>query len=566
MSHSSLSGIKRVCRLTGKPFVVTPLEQELLKKFAVPLPTLCPLERLRKLTAFSNYMNLYQGRCQLGGEHILQAYRPGVPFPVYSNPAWWSDAWEAGDYGRPYDFARPFFDQFRELRNAVPQPALTVTYLDLENCDYINGASYCKNCYLLFHAGYDEDCYFSFATWHSRDCIDCSMTTHSELCYDSTCIEGCYEVRHSFNCQNCRDSAFLWNCIGCHDCFGCVNLRHREYCYYNEQLTPQDYAERIRSLEFDNYETVSAQRQRFTDFVRQHPQPAVRGFEFGGSSGDFIVHCKNSENCYSCAEIEDCANCIRVLDAKDCMDQYGFGNKSQLVYCSVRSGTGCHNIRFSILALTNCSDLEYCMFCSGCRNCFGCIGLRSKEYCILNKQYRRSDYEELHTRIVRQMLDPDANGGQAAYGEFFPYTISPYPVNDSDCQIFFPLEREEAEKIGAHWEDGESAGRANLVRADRLPLRSRDAQDSLTQEIYAGLTDGQPFKITAQELKLYRKRAIPLPREHWRTRMLQREKRRNPFELHPQLCARTGQHILSTFPPDSGWIVWENDAFSGEFG
>ena len=42
-----MNPIKRTCRITEEPFAVSPLEQELCKKFDVPPPTICPEERLR---------------------------------------------------------------------------------------------------------------------------------------------------------------------------------------------------------------------------------------------------------------------------------------------------------------------------------------------------------------------------------------------------------------------------------------------------------------------------------------------------------------------------------------
>lgn len=49
------------------------------------------------------------------------------------------------------------------------------------------------------------------------------------------------------------------------------------------------------------------------------------------------------------------------------------------------------------------SELAYCIDCYDTKNCFGCIGLRNKQYCILNKQYTKEQYEELVPKIIEHM-------------------------------------------------------------------------------------------------------------------------------------------------------------------
>ena len=67
--------------------------------------------------------------------------------------------------------------------------------------------------------------------------------------------------------------------------------------------------------------------------------------------------------------------------------------------------------------------------------------------------------------------------------------------------------------------------------------------------------------MTKQELKIYRERRYPMPREDWKSRLLRRESLKNGFVLYPQTCQATGAEILSTFPPGKGWKVLENEAY-----
>lgn len=557
--------ITNTCSISGNKFSISFLEQELCRKFNVPLPEIDRFERMRRLAAFSNYTTFFHGTCAKSSDKILQIYRPDVPFPVYANHIWWSDVWDAAQYGRAYNFRLSFFEQFLALRNVVPQPALTQEYSSLENCEYVNAAGFCKNCYLIFNAYYDEDCLYCFRVWHSTDCIDCSVIKGCELCYDCYFLEDCYDIRHSFNSKNCHESAFLWNCIGCKNCFGCVNLRQKEYCYYNEQLSPIAYRERLADFQSDSSHSVEAEKKRFSQFVIEQPQPAIRGVEFGDSSGDFLSHCTNAEHCFYSIDLEDCVNCLAITKSKDCLDQYSFGHDCELVYNSCRIGYNCSNIKCSVLVFLGSSDCEYCLLCRACTECFGCIGLRHKEYCILNRQYSKADYFQLKERIIGQMKDPSMNDGRAVYGDFFPVHFSLYPYNDSDAQILFPLSREEARRKGYWWAEQSAQTGGIEQKSATLPDRTSDASDSLLSETYTCESSGQPYRITARELRAYRARNLPLPRQHWRMRMLEREELANPLQIYSRNCARTGKPIMTTFPPQSPWKVWDSKEYSQEF-
>lgn len=78
--------------------------------------------------------------------------------PVYSDEYWNSDKWDPMEYGRDYDFSRPFFEQIRELYNIVPWGVMWS--MEKVNSDY-SFSAYTKNGYLLFDSGYVEDSAYS---------------------------------------------------------------------------------------------------------------------------------------------------------------------------------------------------------------------------------------------------------------------------------------------------------------------------------------------------------------------------------------------------------------------
>lgn len=286
------------CEFTKAPFSLSQVELSLRDKLTLPLPCLCPEERLRQLMSFSNLTNLFAGNCSASGKKLLQLYPPNSPFPVYDVPYWWSDEWDPCSYARNYNFEQTFFAQFSSLICSVPVPALTVEFSSIENSDFSNGVSHVKNCYLCFNSAHCEDCYYCVSLWSSRDCIDCSSCQNCELCYDCTMCSNCYELRHSFNSQNCRQSAFLWNCLNCQDCCFSVNLSNTRFCFMNEQLSEREYREKIKSIAWDDYLVLRRLKEEFRQHVRRHPQPNIRGVENSACSGDFLQHCITAENCF----------------------------------------------------------------------------------------------------------------------------------------------------------------------------------------------------------------------------------------------------------------------------
>jgi len=67
---------------------------------------------------------------------MLAMFSPETPLKVYKNEYWKSDAWDPLEYGREYDFSRPFFEQFGELFKSIPHPNLIQK--NLVNSEYTN--------------------------------------------------------------------------------------------------------------------------------------------------------------------------------------------------------------------------------------------------------------------------------------------------------------------------------------------------------------------------------------------------------------------------------------------
>ena len=207
------------------------------KKINVPLPTFCPKCRLARKLVWRNERSLYKRTCDICKEIIISMYKANVEFPVYCHECWWSDKWNPLDYGRDYDFAVPFFEQFAKLQKVVPRPSSYET--KNVNSSYCNFSTHNKGCYLLFGSWFNENCGYGQTVMESKDCWDCLFVKNCELCFSSLDCTGCSQVFFSQNCSSCIDSAFLYDCRNCQNCLFSYNLRNKNYHVFNKPVTKE---------------------------------------------------------------------------------------------------------------------------------------------------------------------------------------------------------------------------------------------------------------------------------------------------------------------------------------
>src|SRR3989344_5358630 len=112
------------CQNCHKEFTIEPDDFGFYEKIKVPPPTWCPDCRLIRRLQWRNEHSLFRRKNEANGEMIISAYHPEAKIKTYDRETWWGDSWDPRDYGRDYDFSRPFFEQFRELLQRVPHMAL----------------------------------------------------------------------------------------------------------------------------------------------------------------------------------------------------------------------------------------------------------------------------------------------------------------------------------------------------------------------------------------------------------------------------------------------------------
>ncbi len=511
------------------------------KKYGLPPPALCPLCRLQLRLSFRNLRNLSHRVCDRTGKAIVSCYRASSPHTVYHSQEWWGDGWDALQYGRDFDPSRPFFDQFFDLYRAVPVVNQYATK-DLENSEYINGASHCKNCYLSFMMDFCEDCYYISYAERDRSCIDCLGIVGCELCYECVDCRDCYQLLFGQRCIHCTDSIFLSDCLRCKHCIGCTNLVDKEYHIFNKPCLPEEYERQKKTLL--GGDRLPESLERFRAWSRSAPKKYYFGSNNEQFSGDSITHVKNSYHCFDVNHLENCKYCTYVFHADNCMDYHVYGNHSSWIYNCAATGTNCTHNAFCLCCWSGSSFNLYCHLINASSHCFGCSGLKNKKYCVLNKQYTQAEYEQIVPVIIEHMR----KAGE--WGEFFPAAISPFGYNESEAQEYFPLAKADAHEGGWRWQEEESSKDQYLGPVVEIPTSIAATSDDICSNILLCETTGKAYKIIPQELQFYRLMGIPVPRKCPDQRHKERVALRNPRKLWSRECAKCKTSIETTYAPE----------------
>ena len=199
---------------------------------------------------------MYRRKSDLSGKEIISIHHPDSSYIVYSQDEWWDDKWDPLDYGRDFDFIKPFFEQFKELQLSVPRPG--VINNGAENSKYCNFADQNKNCYLLTSANRNEDSLYGFIMLECKDAVDVLWTTNSEILYECTDCDNCYNVRFGENCDNCTECSFIAHSKGLKNCILCVNLNNASYHILNKQCSKEEYEATMKEISgsYEKYEEM----------------------------------------------------------------------------------------------------------------------------------------------------------------------------------------------------------------------------------------------------------------------------------------------------------------------
>lgn len=528
----------RKCSSCAQQFEITAEDLEFYKKFnAEPLDHCFDCDQQQRL-CFRNARSLYSRKCDATGETIISIFSPDKPYKVFKSEFWNSDQWDAMDYGRDFDFKRPFFEQFKELQLAVPRLALS--NINAVNSPYCNSCFGNKNCHFIFGGDNNEDCMFGDLPMNNISSLDLDHSSHNELCYQLSDSANCYNCSFTFDSKNCNNSHFISECIGSTECIFSFNLANQSYCINNQKYSKEEYFEKKKEIINGSYQQ---QQKNYKEFLKMLQQRIVKYSHIIASqdcSGDYIYNSQNCTNAFDVGASKDLRNIIFASKSKDCFNSSMLGDNSELHYDAI-STYGSYNVRHAFFVIS-CSDIEYCDFVQNSQNLFGCVGLNRKKYCIFNKQYSKEEYEKLRAKIIEHMRFT------GEYEKFFPKNISCFGYNETTAQDYFPLTKEQALAKGFQWKDEDQ--KEPQPQTYKIPDEIKDVPDAITSEILVCESCHKNFKITAQELKFYHKMNIPVPRICSECRYKQRMSIRNPRKLHNRECDKCKAAIQTTYAPD----------------
>jgi hypothetical protein len=509
------------------------------KKELIPPPTLCPECRMQRRWAMRNENQLYRRTCDLTGKSMISLYASDSPHVVYSEDAYLNGRWDPMDYGRPYDFSRSFFDQFHDLLLAVPRRGLQRDVSN-ENCEFTTYGSGNKNCYMIHACMYCVDTYYTHHCGKLVNAADCYRCVGGELLYECINCNNCYHCSWCQDSHNCQDSFLLDHCQDCKHCIACKNLRNKEYHIYNQPYSREEFEEfRRLLLQGKQHE----ERMKFDAWKMQLPFPFAHLLQAEQCTGDYIYSGKNCHMCFGIQMgVENCRYCqVSGLQMYDVMDA-SLCNQGNSGYEIIGIGPINH-VYFS----TYSKHSESCLYCADVNHaahCFGCIGIQHKQYCILNKQYSKVEYDELVPRIIAHMCTT------GEYGEFFPMSVSTFPYNDTIAQELFPMTKDQASMQGLQWKESSE--------------QSLSSSDPVGEDCAYCATTGRPFRITKQERMLYDQMDLPLPILHPSERHRCRIARCNPMHVWDRHCAKCQKPIATSYSPERPEVVYCEECYLAE--
>lgn len=232
------------------------------------------------------------------------------------------------------------------------------------------------------------------------------------------------------------------------------------------------------------------------------------------------------------------------------MDVDYWGDFAELSYNSAEVGTKSHNIMFSRKCHGAVRNIIYCTDCClGSHDLFGCCGIKHGEYSVLNKRYSEKEYEKLVAKIIEHMQKT------GEWGEFFPYKMSQFAYNETSAMDYFPLNREEAEKIGAYWQELTSDQKFEGAGYEPMDISEYSDVQKAAELLTAVLVcqkSGRPYKIQPQELAFYLKNNLQIPRLHPDERYRNRFNQLNPQKTWHRKCMNEGcqNEFETTYFPD----------------
>ncbi len=532
------------CQNCKNDFTIEPEDFDFYAKIDVPPPTFCPECRMIRRMLWRNVRSLHKRECGLCKKVLISMYKDDGA-PVYCRECFSSDNWDPYSYGLDINNSKTFLSQVFELFKKVPRPYAYHTGT-LINSDYTNYSADNKNAYLAYSVIGCEDIMYSETIDKSKNCLDCYAVQKLDSCYANVGGSGNYNCIYAIDSTSCIDSFFIFDCKNCQDCMFSSNITNKRYVFGNVQYTKEEYFIKTQEFNLSSYGQFNKAINIFNDeIIKNSIHRYAHIYNSQNASGDYVNNSKNIKYGFDIADSENIKYSSRVLlNCKDSYDQQGLA-QGELNYECVAASFGTYKDLACYITLGS-KECEYSGLLRNCSNCFGCFGLVNAQYCILNKQYSKEEYDERVSQIKKGMLENpyvDKKGRVYGYGEFFPYEFSPFALNETVAIDYFRFKKDEIIEKGYPWKSRENRDYKTTMNSLDLPDSILDVSDDILKEIIACPNNGNEmtqcttaYKITPEELQFYRQKKLPLPRFCPNCRHYERLQYRNPMKLYSRQC------------------------------
>ncbi len=555
----------KTCEVSGVQFPIYQSDLEFYDKvspvlqgvkYQIPAPKLCPEERKRRRMARRNDNAFYRRTCNATGKQVVSIFSENSPHKVYHRKFWASDERDPLKYGITMDYDKTFFETFKVLNINTPKPSLQF-FDSMENCDYCNYGSFSKSCYLSTGVFHSESCFYSTFPIRCNSDLDWYFNISCESTYRSIHCNDCYEVFFSDHAQHSKKSSHLSFCNNCEYCFGCVNLSYKKYHILNRPYSKEQYEAFIRRIKKDPEFRIKV-IEKYEQLRNLLPRKSLEENMGEGNFSNYVQNGKNNVFCSVVLEGNWNKYSSYVVVESPSFDVYG-GNGSFFLEACWVGGTKSAFV-FNSVPVENC---YYSLYLTNCKYCFWCIGLKNKQYCILNKQYTKEEYEQEVARIIAHMQKNNE------WWEFFPIKDSLFGYNETVAQRHLPLTAQEAKQLNYPRQNEESV--ATLPQgveanpAENLPENIEEIDESILEKVLLCAKTRRPYRIIKQELAFYKKFGLPIPRYHQdeRKKMLLEKGMGEVFDL--TTCDQCKKEVLYVRHPSEKRKIYCEECYQKSF-
>jgi len=288
---------------------------------------------------------------------------------------------------------KDFITEYETLELKIPMRSFhRLNSEDIEYGDFLYNT---KSAYFSFDCTQSQNIIYVNDSFKAKDSCDGNYVIESENCYESFDVVQSHNCTYVNSCSRIYNSYFCWDCYDSHDLFGCSHLRHKEYCIFNKQYTKESYDKLF----------VELQKNRIDENIRMAEQislqfPITTTHVESSENCDYGNHIINSKNLYLCFDTNACENGGYLYDTHLTKYSYDMTQSSHCEYSYECSDSTKLNNCFYMSFCSEMYDSGFCESCTKSNHLFGCISLENKEYCILNKQYTKEEYQKTVSKIL----------------------------------------------------------------------------------------------------------------------------------------------------------------------